>query len=115
MALSINYPDKVDYTPLQTMVDRIYVKKQPSLGKSMLKTTGDSLGKLGSAFELYNANQEKEKNEEEAQDKYEYCSNKIASDNKNNKESIKNLDIYGLDGDKDGIVCEALPHAIATN
>lgn len=53
--------------------------------------------------------------QEDAQDKYEYCANKIASDNKNNKESIKNLDIYGLDGDNDGIVCESLPHAIATN
>jgi Fe-S cluster assembly iron-binding protein IscA len=70
MALSINYPDKVDYTPLQTMVDRIYVKAQPSLGTSMLKTTGDSLGKLGSSIELYNANQEKQKNEELAQKKY---------------------------------------------
>jgi Fe-S cluster assembly iron-binding protein IscA len=70
MALLISYPAQVDYTPLQNAVDRLYVKSQPSLGTSMLKTTGDSLGKLGSSIELYNANQEKQKNEELAQKKY---------------------------------------------
>lgn len=44
----------------------------------------------------------------EAQAKYEACAAKIASDNQLNDE-IENLDVYGLDGDKDGIVCEHLP------
>lgn len=46
----------------------------------------------------------------EAQEKYEYCAEKIASDNIGTDSStVKRLDIYGLDGDKDGVVCEALP------
>lgn len=46
----------------------------------------------------------------QAQAKYEYCANKIATNNNHvSKDEIKNLDVYGLDGDNDGIVCEALP------
>ena len=46
----------------------------------------------------------------DAQDKYEYCADKIASDNiGTDKDAVKRLDIYWLDGDKDGTVCEALP------
>ncbi len=44
----------------------------------------------------------------EAQTKYEACAAKIAADNASVTD-VKRLDIYGLDGDKDGIVCEVLP------
>jgi hypothetical protein len=44
----------------------------------------------------------------DAQAKYDMCADKIAQDNKSSKESVKSLDIYGLDKDKDGVVCEAL-------
>jgi hypothetical protein len=50
------------------------------------------------------------KTQSEAQDKYEYCADKIASQNAGqDKAAIKRLDVFGLDGDKDGVVCEALP------
>lgn len=45
----------------------------------------------------------------EAQEKYDYCADKIADDNQTTKENIRSIDVYGLDRDKDGIVCEALP------
>lgn len=51
------------------------------------------------------------KTQGEAQAKYEQCAEQIKNDNTQLKDSqeVKNLDIYGLDGDKDGTVCEALP------
>lgn len=49
----------------------------------------------------------------EAQTKYETCATKIAADNAiSDKNEVKRLDVYGLDWDKDGIVCEALPKNI---
>jgi FlaG/FlaF family flagellin (archaellin) len=46
----------------------------------------------------------------EAQAKYEQCAEQIRVDNKkSDTNEIKNLDIYGLDKDKDGTVCESLP------
>jgi hypothetical protein len=46
----------------------------------------------------------------DAQAKYDNCAEQIRVDNnKSDKNEIKNLDIYGLDKDKDGIVCESLP------
>ena len=46
----------------------------------------------------------------EAQELYDRCSENIQSYNDNLKgKDIKSLDIYGLDGNKNGIVCEALP------
>lgn len=47
----------------------------------------------------------------EAQTRYEYCADKITAANSHIwwEDAVKSLDIYGLDGDKDGIVCEALP------
>lgn len=48
--------------------------------------------------------------QEEAQAKYEQCANEIASYNAGvDANQVKSLDIYRLDGDKDGVVCEALP------
>ncbi len=48
--------------------------------------------------------------QEEAQAKYDECASQIASYNKwKTEEEIKSLDIYGLDKNKNGIVCEHLP------
>ena len=50
------------------------------------------------------------KTQAEAQAKYDQCADQIASYNAGKTAAeIKNLDIYGLDGNKNGIVCEALP------
>ena len=50
------------------------------------------------------------KTQPEAQAKYDECANQIASYNAGKTAAeIKNLDIYGLDGNNNGIVCEALP------
>ncbi len=45
--------------------------------------------------------------QEEAQNQYDTCAQSIQADNPTI--DVKKLDIYGLDGDNDGIVCEALP------
>ncbi|GAB0174217.1 MAG: hypothetical protein HHAS10_00960 [Candidatus Altimarinota bacterium] len=45
----------------------------------------------------------------EAQAKYDQCANDIASYNDGvDAKKVKSLDLYGLDRDKDGIVCESL-------
>ncbi len=50
------------------------------------------------------------KTQPEAQAKYAACAAKIKSQNSSaSEDEIKNLDVFGLDGDKDGVVCEALP------
>lgn len=46
--------------------------------------------------------------QEEAQNVYEKCLRRIQEYNKDVENPVR-LDVYGLDGDKDGIVCEALP------
>lgn len=52
------------------------------------------------------------KTQEEAQAKYEQCANEIASYNYGiDAKQIKSLDIYRLDGDGDGVVCEVLPRS----
>ncbi len=51
------------------------------------------------------------KTQEEAQSKYDQCANEIISYNQDvDIAKIKSLDIYRLDGNKNGIVCEALPN-----
>lgn len=45
----------------------------------------------------------------QAQDQYDTCADSIQA--KNPSIDLRKLDIYGLDGDNDGIVCEALPAA----
>ncbi len=45
----------------------------------------------------------------QAQDQYQQCVDAIWE--KNPSIDLRKLDIYGLDGDNDGIVCEALPAA----
>lgn len=48
----------------------------------------------------------------EAQAKYDQCATEIASYNQGvDAAKVKSLDIYGLDKNKNGIVCEALPGA----
>ncbi len=48
----------------------------------------------------------------EAQAKYDQCASEIASYNQGiDAAKVKSLDIYRLDGNKNGIVCEALPGA----
>ncbi len=48
--------------------------------------------------------------QDEAQSVYEKCMNKILEYNKDvDKAAAVSLDVYGLDGDKDGTVCEHLP------
>jgi hypothetical protein len=45
----------------------------------------------------------------EAQERYDICSKQISKENGiDDMKQIHSLDIYGLDRDKDGIVCEAL-------
>ncbi len=65
---------------------------------------------IGSECNSNNLNCADFKTQPEAQEKYEYCADKIASDNVwTDKDAVKKLDIYGLDWDKDWTVCEALP------
>ena len=46
----------------------------------------------------------------EAQALYDKCATAIKSDNAHLEgQDVKSLDVYGLDRDKDGLVCEALP------
>ncbi len=45
--------------------------------------------------------------QEEAQAKYQQCADEIAANNPGI--DTRKLDIYGLDGNNNGIVCEALP------
>jgi hypothetical protein len=49
----------------------------------------------------------------EAQAKYDTCAEQVASYNAGSDiAKIKSLDIYGLDRDKDGMVCESLPRGL---
>jgi len=50
--------------------------------------------------------------QDEAQAMYEDCAQEIASYN-DGVENVKSLDVYWLDRDKDWIVCESLPAAVA--
>lgn len=50
----------------------------------------------------------------EAQAKYDQCAQEISSYNQGSDSAkVKSLDIYGLDGNKNGIVCEHLPKTSA--
>ena len=53
------------------------------------------------------------KTQGEAQAKYDRCASEIASYNQGvDTTKIKSLDVYGLDKNKNGIVCEHLPKTI---
>ena len=46
----------------------------------------------------------------EAQQKYDYCAAQISENNRGlSQAKVASLDIYGLDRNKNGVVCEALP------
>lgn len=45
--------------------------------------------------------------QEDAQNQYDICADSIQADNPN--VDLSKIDIYGLDGNNNGIVCEALP------
>lgn len=64
---------------------------------------------FGEACASNNLNCDDFASQPEAQEKYSYCADKIATDNDTTREMIRSIDVYGLDRDKDGIVCEALP------
>lgn len=74
----------------------------------------DGLKIIGSSCQSNNLNCADFSTQQEAQAKYEMCADKIATDNKTETTAVRNLDIYGLDKDKDGIVCEALQRGAAT-
>ncbi len=87
-----------------------------SVEQSRVQYTNDGIKILGSCVKPqgsttnYDLNCDNFTTQGEAQAKYDSCANEIASYNAGKTASeIKNLDIYGLDGDSDGIVCEALP------
>jgi len=87
-----------------------------SIEQSRVQYTDDGIKLFGSCVKPQGETKEYDLNcsnfptQKEAQAKYEQCADETASNNSGKTTSeIKNLDIYGLDGDKDGIVCEALP------
>lgn len=89
-----------------------------SIEESRVQYTEDGIMLIGSCVKPqgsttdYDLNCSNFTTQEEAQSTYEACANEIARNNTDKSASeIKNLDIYGLDSDKDGIVCEALPSA----
>jgi hypothetical protein len=90
--------------------------KTGSLTESRVQQTPDGIKLMGSCvkpvtrWDANDLNCANFKTQAEAQAKYDTCAAQIASYNAGQtSDSIKNLDIYGLDGNKNGIVCEALP------
>ncbi len=87
-----------------------------SIAESRVTHTKDGLKLMGSCalptkgdWDLNCANFQ---TQPEAQAKYDQCATEIASYNQGvDSAKVKSLDIYGLDGNKNGIVCEALPGA----
>jgi hypothetical protein len=70
---------------------------------------GDCVKPAGKSEE-FDLNCSNFKTQAEAQQKYDYCAAQIAENNSGlDKAKIMSLDVYGLDGNKNGIVCEALP------
>lgn len=68
---------------------------------------------LGSDCPINNLNCSDFTTQPQAQAKYEMCAAKIAQDNEwKSAWDIKNLDIYWLDKNKNGVVCESLPWTI---
>ena len=86
-----------------------------SIAESRVQQTRDGIKLMGSCVKAQgnttaDLNCDNFKTQEEAQAKYDMCSDQIASYNSGKTPSqIKSLDIYGLDGNKNGVVCESLP------
>lgn len=92
-----------------------------NIQESRIQQTQDGIKLMGSCVKSQwstktDLNCDNFKTQEEAQIKYETCANQIASYNKGvDSNKVKSLDIYGLDGNKNGIVCEALPRLKVAN
>ncbi len=88
-----------------------------SIAESRVTHTKDGLKLMGSCiipikWDKNDLNCANFQTQPEAQAKYNQCADDIASYNEGvDTAKVKSLDIYGLDGDKDGVVCEALPGA----
>ncbi len=88
-----------------------------SIQESRVTHTKEGLKLMGSCiipvkWDKNDLNCDNFKTQWEAQAKYNQCADEIASYNEGvDVAKIKSLDIYGLDGNKNGIVCEALPGA----
>ena len=89
--------------------------KTGNIQESRMQKTQDGIKLLGSCVRSQwstktDLNCDNFKTQDEAQVKYETCATQIATYNKGlDSNKVKSLDIYGLDGNKNGIVCEALP------
>ena len=86
-----------------------------SIAESRVQQTKDGIKLMGSCVKAAGTTKDdlncsNFKTQEEAQAKYDTCADQISSYNSGlDAAKVKSLDIYGLDGNKNGIVCEALP------
>lgn len=87
-----------------------------SISESRVESVKDSEGNtvrlIGSCVKA-DVNCDAFQTQEDAQAMYQACADEIEANNIGIENALK-LDIYGLDRDKDGIVCEALPRAVVT-
>lgn len=75
--------------------------------ESVKDNDGNTLRLIGSCVKA-DVNCDNFATQQDAQAMYQRCADEIETNNPNVEGALK-LDIYGLDRDKDGIVCEALP------
>ena len=86
-----------------------------SIAESRVQQTKDGVKLMGSCVKAQGTTKDdlncsNFQTQEAAQAKYDICASQIASYNTGlDAAKVKSLDIYGLDGNKNGIVCEALP------
>ncbi len=90
--------------------------KTGNIQESRVQKTKDGIKLMGSCVKAQSNTKKDDlncsnfKTQEEAQAKYDSCAEQISSNNAGKSVAqIKSLDIYGLDGNKNGVVCEALP------
>ena len=80
---------------------------QESRVETVKDKNGNSIRLIGECVKA-DVNCDNFKTQNDAQRTYDKCMREIAKNNKDIQNPVK-LDIYGLDRDKDGIACEALP------
>ncbi len=92
--------------------------KTGNIAESRVQHTSDGIKLMGSCVKPVGQNSTDDLDcanfttQLQAQAKYDTCASQIALYNTGKtSDQIKSLDIYGLDGNKNGIVCEALPAA----
>jgi hypothetical protein len=97
-------------------LDLATLRKTGDIAQSRVQHTSDGIKLMGSCVKPVGHNSTDDLDcanfttQPEAQAKYDTCAAQIASYNAGKTaDQIKSLDIYGLDGNKNGIVCEALP------